>query len=97
MAMAVFGDDVALLPAHPGAANGADANPQLDLAEARLLRGIHRGEDVRRRLSKTEREIVLPRLLRAGLIEPSSSGLRLGRDVARCLDFRMLVLAGRQR
>jgi transcriptional regulator with XRE-family HTH domain len=42
---------------------------ELDVNQARLLRRIHRGEDVRRALSRTERELVLPSLLRSGLVE----------------------------
>src|SRR4051812_39888413 len=40
----------------------------LTLTEARLLRRIHRGEDVRRSLTKSDRELVLPALLRRDLV-----------------------------
>jgi transcriptional regulator with XRE-family HTH domain len=41
---------------------------ELTISQARLLRRIHRGEDVRRTLSRTERELVLPSLVRRGLV-----------------------------
>ena len=39
--------------------------------EARLLRRIHRGEDIRRSMSRADRELTLPRLLRLGLVDPT--------------------------
>jgi transcriptional regulator with XRE-family HTH domain len=47
----------------------------LNLAEARLLRRIHRGEDVRRRLTHADRTFVLPALLRLGLVDHDHQGL----------------------
>lgn len=46
----------------------APESSELTIAQARLLRRIHRGEDVRRALSRTERELVLPTLVRRGLV-----------------------------
>lgn len=46
-----------------------ELNPApLDHNAARLLRRIHRGEDVRRTMSRSERELILPQLVRQGLI-----------------------------
>lgn len=40
----------------------------LDTNQARLLRRLHRGDDIRRTLTKADRELTLPALLRAGFI-----------------------------
>ena len=54
------------------------ANPdiadELDLSQARLLRRIQRGGDTRKTLSTDERELVLPRLLRNGLVTTARGG-----------------------
>jgi transcriptional regulator with XRE-family HTH domain len=52
----------------------APADRPLTLAEARLLRRIHRGEDVRRKLSRPDREIILPALQRRGLVVDLGNG-----------------------
>jgi hypothetical protein len=50
------------------------ADRPLTVAEVRLLGRIHRGEDVRRVLSKRDRELVLPALLRRGLAVDHGDG-----------------------
>ena len=45
-----------------------EVTQELSLAQARLLRQVHRGEDVRRDLSGEDRELVLPSLLHRGLV-----------------------------
>lgn len=56
---------------------------ELSIAQARLLRRIQRGEDVRRSLSATERELTLPSLARRGLVSSNSgSPFRLSGDAA---------------
>jgi len=67
MTVARHHDEVWLVPHVPTPDAVAAARP-LNLAEARLLRRIHRGEDVRRKLSKPDREFILPALQRRGLV-----------------------------
>jgi transcriptional regulator with XRE-family HTH domain len=57
----------------------------LNTAEARLLRRIHLGGDVRRNLTQHQRHTVLPALLRLGLIEVTDAGLRLSATAASAL------------
>jgi transcriptional regulator with XRE-family HTH domain len=52
----------------------APADRPLTLAEARLLRRIHRGEDVRRKLTWPDREFILPALQRRGLVVDHGNG-----------------------
>lgn len=59
--------------ANPAAAH-LDRSP-LDHNAAKLLRRISRGEDIRRTMNRSERELVLPALLKRGLAEVSSSGV----------------------
>ena len=49
-------------------------NRPLNIAEARLLRRIHRGEDVRRALSAVDRQVTLPALLRRQLVTDQGNG-----------------------
>lgn len=64
------------LIAAPGRSNAVAIAPSaavgsveiLDVNQARLLRRIHLGDDVRRRLRKVDRELTLPNLLRDGLV-----------------------------
>jgi transcriptional regulator with XRE-family HTH domain len=65
-----------LAPQQDQAAPTAPAR-SLTTAEARLLRRIHRGVDVRRGMTRTERQTVLPALLRLGILEATDTGLRL--------------------
>jgi transcriptional regulator with XRE-family HTH domain len=73
MAAARHHDEVWLVPQVPTPDAVAAARP-LNLAEARLLRRIHRGEDVRRVLSRPDRQFVLPALLRRGLVVDNGDG-----------------------
>jgi transcriptional regulator with XRE-family HTH domain len=52
----------------------APADRPLTLNEARLLRRIHRGEDVRRKLTNPDREFILPALQRRGLVVDHGDG-----------------------
>ena len=65
----------------PQADDGPSCPVDLDPAplghnSARLLRRIHRGEDIRRTMSRTERELILPPLVRQGLVAVRADGLR---------------------
>lgn len=73
MAVARHHDEVWLVPHVPTPDAVAAARP-LTLAEARLLRRIHRGEDVRRKLPRTARELTLPALQRRGLVVDHGDG-----------------------
>jgi transcriptional regulator with XRE-family HTH domain len=86
IAIARYGDEVWLAPTTVGAARPATATRPLRADQARLLRRIHRGEDIRRKLNKTGRELVLPALLNQGLIDDRNGQLRLGEDAAISLD-----------
>lgn len=81
MTVARHGEAVSLAPAKLTRTTAA-AERALTLGEARLLRRIHRGEDVRRSLSFDERQFVLPALLRRGLINDSQAILRVTDAVA---------------
>lgn len=85
MALAHQADTVALVPSVTTAAVEPVGRP-LDLLQARLLRRIHRGEDVRRKRSKAQRELTLPSLLRAGLVHHDAAGLALATDVVLSVD-----------
>jgi transcriptional regulator with XRE-family HTH domain len=76
IAVARHGDEVWLAPQTAAAATGERHRP-LDVNQARLLRRIHRGEDVRRSLTRAERTLTLPSLLRLGLVVHTDSGLQL--------------------
>jgi transcriptional regulator with XRE-family HTH domain len=71
----------------PQAIGGPPAAPPrpLTTAEARLLRRIHRGIEVRRNLTQHQRRTLLPALLRLGLIEVTDAGLRLSAPAASAL------------
>ncbi|MCD4532509.1 helix-turn-helix transcriptional regulator [Nocardioides sp. cx-169] len=64
------GDTLRINPLELHSTAHADTRP-MTLNEARLLRRIHRGEDIRRSLSKADRELTLPRLIRTGLVDPA--------------------------
>ncbi|RYP86868.1 XRE family transcriptional regulator [Nocardioides guangzhouensis] len=66
------GDTLRINPLHLHATPEANTKP-MTVNEARLLRRIHRGDDVRRTLSKTDRELTLPSLARAGLVDPTTT------------------------
>ncbi|MBN1093447.1 helix-turn-helix transcriptional regulator [Blastococcus sp. TML/M2B] len=78
-------DDVWLVP-HVHTPADVAADRPLTLAEARLLRRIQRGEDVRRKLSRTGRELTLPALHRRGLVEDHGDGPVLAAHVATSLE-----------
>jgi transcriptional regulator with XRE-family HTH domain len=73
MSVARQHDEIWLVPL-VDTAKTAPADRPLTLAEARLLRRIHRGEDVRRKLSKPDREFILPALQRRGLVVDHGDG-----------------------
>jgi transcriptional regulator with XRE-family HTH domain len=54
----------------------------LDHNSAKLLRRIHRGEDVRRSLSRIEREVTLPALVNRGLVHVQADGISMTEPVA---------------
>lgn len=70
-----FGAEVKILRIAPMALHStaaADTRP-MSVNEARLLRRIHRGEDVRRSMSRVDRELTLPSLTRRGLADATSA------------------------
>ncbi len=73
MSVARHHDEVWLVPS-VDAAKSAPADRPLTVAEARLLRRIHRGEEVRRKLTKSGREFILPALQRRGLVVDHGDG-----------------------
>jgi transcriptional regulator with XRE-family HTH domain len=84
IAVARHGEEVWLAPRTAAAATGERHRP-LDVNQARLLRRIHRGEEVRRSLTKVERTLILPSLLRLGLVVHTDSGLQLSAAASRAL------------
>lgn len=70
LTVARHGDTLRIVPLGVHSTRDADTRP-MTLNEARLLRRIHRNEDIRRSLSKADRELTLPRLIRTGLIDPT--------------------------
>jgi transcriptional regulator with XRE-family HTH domain len=87
IAVARHGDEVWLAPQTAAAATGERHRP-LDVNQARLLRRIHRGEDVRRCLNRVQRTMILPSLLRLGLVEHTPTGLTAANIVAKSLARR---------
>ena len=66
---------------------GCAAAPDLDEAAlnhnaACILRKIHRGDDIRKTMSRADRELTLPALVNAGLVIVEPCGLRLTESVA---------------
>jgi len=84
MSLARHQDEVWLVPLVV-TEKAAPADRPLTLAEARLLRRIHRGEDVRRKLTKPDREFILPALQRRGLVADHGDGPVLKPHVAASL------------
>lgn len=71
--------DQLLAPPEPPQATREQPLPDpgpLTYQQARLLRRIHRGEDVRRSLTKTDRELTLPSMMREGLVHATTAGIR---------------------
>ena len=81
MSLARHADEVWLGPLTPTRQTTAPERP-LSTSQARLLRRIHRGEDVRRQLSKPDRELILPALLRRHLVDDSDATLGVTSAVA---------------
>lgn len=67
-------DPAQLLTALPTPTMSEIGVDELSIAQARLLRRIQRGDDVRRSLSATERELTLPSLVRRGLVASTHGG-----------------------
>jgi transcriptional regulator with XRE-family HTH domain len=69
-ALQVPPSELLVAPDHQGGdlSAGQEGSGDLDAPAARLLRRIQRGEDVRRSLSQTERELLLPALRRRHLV-----------------------------
>jgi transcriptional regulator with XRE-family HTH domain len=73
MSVARHHDEIWLVPS-VDTEKSAPADRPLTVAEARLLRRIHRGEDVRRKLTRPDRELILPALQRRGLVVDHGDG-----------------------
>jgi transcriptional regulator with XRE-family HTH domain len=80
MSLARHADEVWLVPLTPTRQPTAPERP-LSISEARLLRRIHRGEDVRRSLSDPDRQFILPALLRRRLVDDAQPELSATADV----------------
>lgn len=79
--------DTGRLPSGDGNAQGDfDAAP-LRLDSARLLRRIHRGDDIRRTMSNTDRQLILPALINARLVVMTAAGARLDPAIANGLSL----------
>lgn len=87
MSVARHHDEIWLVPSVDTAKTGPADRP-LTLAEARLLRRIHRGEDVRRKLTRPDREFILPALQRRGLVVDHGNGPVSAPHVAASLGLR---------
>jgi transcriptional regulator with XRE-family HTH domain len=79
-----------LLDQVPATAGGTSAttlpNPEpLSYNQATLLRRIQRGEDITRRLTRADRELTLPSMLKAGLVDTTATGILCRDDVAASL------------
>jgi transcriptional regulator with XRE-family HTH domain len=90
MSIARHADEVWLVPLTPTRQTTAPERP-LSISQARLLRRIHRGEDVRRHLSKQDRELVLPALLRRHLVDDTDATLEITSVVADSLRIGISV------
>lgn len=80
IALARHGDHAWLAPRHAEPLPLHRDRP-LDVNQARLLRRIHRAEDVRRKLTRAERQFTLPSLLRLGLVGDENGHFRVTADV----------------
>jgi transcriptional regulator with XRE-family HTH domain len=89
MSLARHADEVWLVPLTPTRRTTAPERP-LSVSEARLLRRIHRGEDVRRNLSQSDRKFTLPALLRGGLIDDSTVVVKPTRETEASLTIDAL-------
>jgi hypothetical protein len=85
MSVARHHDELSLVPRTKTAAAASPDQP-LTVAEARLLRRIHRGEDVRRALNTIGRQFTLPALQRRGLVTDEGKGPATTSDVSLSLE-----------
>jgi transcriptional regulator with XRE-family HTH domain len=73
----------------PSTATCADSQrlseAQLGHDAARLLRKIHRGDDIRRTMSQADRVLILPSMVNSGLVSISSAGATVSDVVAASL------------
>jgi transcriptional regulator with XRE-family HTH domain len=81
MAVAGHADEVWLVPIRPSRV-ATSPERSLSIREARLLRRIQRGEDVRRSLSKCDRQFTVPALLRRGLASDEDALLQVAPEVS---------------
>lgn len=61
-----------------------DPSP-LTYHQAKLLRRLQRGEDITRRLTRADRELTVPSMLKAGLAHTSATRIRCSDEVAASL------------
>lgn len=62
------------------------AEPQpLTYHQAKLLRRLQRGEDIIRRLTGTDRELTIPSMLKAGLVDTTATGILCSDNVTASL------------
>jgi transcriptional regulator with XRE-family HTH domain len=75
-------------PAPAGGTSGTTLpNPEpLTYNQAKLLRRLHRGEDITRRMTRADRELTLPSMMRQGVIDVAEATLCI-RSVDRSLDL----------
>ena len=80
-----------LLDTHTAAtASSVDSLPQpepLNYHQAKLLRRLHRGEDITHRLTSADRELTLPSMLRSGIIDITAMGARCSTSTDRALEL----------
>lgn len=65
----------------PMSSMAAHDHIRLDHNAARLLRKIHRGNDIRRTMSRADRDLTLPALVNSGLVTIDNSGVHLAPPV----------------
>ena len=95
IALARHGDHAWLAPRHAEPLPVQRDRP-LDVNQARLLRRIHRGEDVRRTLTRAERQFTLPSLLRHGLIAADLGPPQLPPEVSSSLTSTPTTVGSRR-
>lgn len=91
MSLARHHDTVWLVPRHQPVTTATARYAALTVAEARLLRRIHRGEDVARNLSYPDRTFTLPALQRRGLVDTARSRPGLADVALESLDLELSV------
>lgn len=65
--------------------SGPEHPRDLSIAEAKLLRRIHRGENVSRTLSQPERQFILPALINMGLVTMVAGNTEITKELHRNL------------